>query len=174
MIVENNKYIEEFISSIKKKYDKLVIGYDYDEEEDVYDIWHNSENLQYNDTDFLYFVGSLIKEKLYKNDIFNFSFGYDYYKSKELENKMNRYIFNIIEPEQIDCEYTEANDLHDYINNVDTNVDLQLKAGSIKVYFDYKELKSQRKRFSSTLFLESDLVFFDETIFAYNEFREAS
>lgn len=174
MIVENNKYIEEFICSIKKKYDKLVIGYDYDKEEEVYDIWHNSENLQYNDTDFLCFVGSLIKEKLYKNDIFNFSFGYDYYKAKELENKINRYIFNMIEPELIEYEYTEINNSPNYTSNIDTNVDLQLKAGSIKVYFDYKELKSQRKRFSSTLFLESDLDFFDETIFAYNEFREAS
>lgn len=82
-----------------------------------------------------------------KNKYDNLVIGYDYYKSKELENKMNKYIFDIIEPKQIEYEYTEINNLPDYISNVDTNIDLQLKMSSMKINFDYVELKYKKNIF---------------------------
>ncbi|QXE18379.1 hypothetical protein [Clostridium sp. 001] len=77
--------IKVFIKSIKQKYSNIIIDYDYDEDEDIYDIWHNNETLQFENESFLDFVGSKMKEIFYNNDMFNFSFGYDYFKAKSLE-----------------------------------------------------------------------------------------
>lgn len=58
--------IKKVISEIKQEYNYIVIDYDYNEEYDEYEVWHNSKKLQFEDKDFLY-----------KNDLFNISFGYD-------------------------------------------------------------------------------------------------
>ncbi|KZL94193.1 hypothetical protein [Clostridium magnum] len=77
--------IKVFILSVKEKYSDLIIDYAYDEDVGMYDIWHNNKVLQFESESFLEFIGSKMKEILYNNGMFNFSFGYDYIKAKSLE-----------------------------------------------------------------------------------------
>lgn len=83
-IKDNEKYIKEFVDKIQEKYPDLTIKYEYDSEDNTYDVWHNSEEMQFRNSEFLVFVGQLIKEILDKNGVYNFSFGYDYKKTKLL------------------------------------------------------------------------------------------
>jgi len=69
--------IEEFIARIKRQYPALQLGYKYDDECEYYDIWHTDDQLQYENKEFLSFVGQQISEMLYAHDIYNISFGYD-------------------------------------------------------------------------------------------------
>jgi|GEM_PF-5886742 len=71
-------YIQKFIVLLRKEYPTILINYSYDKEEDFYSIQHNSKELQFNNEEFLNKVGQLINEVLYENDIYNFSFGYDF------------------------------------------------------------------------------------------------
>lgn len=88
---KENQFVETFISQIKGKYKDIIINYEYNEELDEYDIWHNNKILQFESEDFLTFVGTLMKKILHSNDVFNFSFGYDYFKAKQLEPQYNIY-----------------------------------------------------------------------------------
>jgi|WetSurMetagenome_2_1015567.scaffolds.fasta_scaffold423394_3 hypothetical protein len=74
--------VNQFIEEIVKHYPTLEIHYSYDFIEDEYDIWHSDFNLQFNNKEFHEFAGKLMLEYFYKNGIYNFSFGYDYYKSE--------------------------------------------------------------------------------------------
>jgi len=76
--------IEKFILKVKERYPHLNIGYDYCSETDEYDIWHIDPQLQFEDKDFIKFVGRLMKEILFDNNVFDFSFGYDHLKAKAL------------------------------------------------------------------------------------------
>ncbi len=76
--------IEQFIADIKTDYPDLYIDYDYDEENDEYEIWHNDPNLEYNDARFKRIVGIKAEKWLFDNDIFNFCFTYDHSKVKKL------------------------------------------------------------------------------------------
>jgi len=75
--------IREFITKLKELYPALSVDFEYDQENDQYSIWHLDPDLQFNNTQFLKDVGRLIKEELYSKDIFNFSFGYDYFKARD-------------------------------------------------------------------------------------------
>lgn len=92
-------YVDQFVSEFKKNYPSVSIGYDYDNELDYYDIWHNSYDLQFKNEDFLKIVGGLIKNIFYANGIFNVSFGYDCSKENEgtcfYETMGNYYMLNI-------------------------------------------------------------------------------
>ena len=72
------KQMEAFQALIKAKYPDLRIGYTYDADEDYYHIWHTNRQLQYEDDIFPVFIGGLLKDCFYSQDIFNFSFGYNY------------------------------------------------------------------------------------------------
>ncbi len=41
-------------------------------------IWHNDLYLEFQDSDFKKTVGKIAHDILFANDIYNFSFGYDY------------------------------------------------------------------------------------------------
>lgn len=84
--MDTKKLIENFISRIICKYPSLKIGYDYDDNLDEYDIWHTDQNLEFNDKDFKAYVAKMAKDYLFKNNIYNFSFGYDHYKYKDLKS----------------------------------------------------------------------------------------
>lgn len=92
--------IDIFKKEITARYPDLYVGYSYDDNEDYYHIWHTNSHLQFEDDDFLSFVGNLIRDCFYSKDIFNFSFGYDYLedeKSKliyEFQSNYNKIIFN--------------------------------------------------------------------------------
>jgi hypothetical protein len=57
-----------------------TIDYSYDDDNDLFDIWHDDRALQFENNDFLRKIGTLLKEILYANDVFNVSFGYDVLK----------------------------------------------------------------------------------------------
>lgn len=92
--MKENKLIKRFISRIKERYPHLIIDYDHYPESDEYDIWHVDYKLQFEDIEFLKYVGELMKEILFDNEVFNYSFGYDYLKAKALFND-NSYANNV-------------------------------------------------------------------------------
>ena len=89
-MVEMIKQINSFRKEIKAKYPGLYMGYSYDSKEDYYHIWHTNSDLQYKDANFIDFLGNLINKYFYANDIFNFSFGYDY-----CEDEKSKYIYEV-------------------------------------------------------------------------------
>lgn len=84
-------YIIKFINELKKEYPTVIIDSIYDDEHDIFDIWHDSYDFQFKDQGFLSKVGMLIKDILYANEIFNISFGYDYLRSSK--NEVKSYVF---------------------------------------------------------------------------------
>ncbi len=83
--------VKKFISKILAHYPELYIDFEYDPALDEYYIWHNSPELEFKNKDFTKFVGEVAQEVFFDNNIYNFSFGYDYHKAKELENKTREY-----------------------------------------------------------------------------------
>lgn len=133
------KQINTFEKKIKEQYPDLHIGYTYDAKEDYYYIWHINSSLQYEDVDFLVFVGNLIKEYFYSKDIFNFSFGYDY-----LEDEKSKSTYEV-KPNLIDFIIKPANlfEFHDIsyykLNKHFYSLDL-VNFDNINVSFDVKNL----------------------------------
>jgi hypothetical protein len=78
---ETRLLIDDFVTRIKDIYNDIFVKYHYSEETNEYEIWHNSEELQFHNPDFLETVGKLMIELLYNKGVFNFSFGYDYFNS---------------------------------------------------------------------------------------------
>lgn len=69
----------EFIAEVKKEYPDLNIQYEYNEHDDSYEIYHDDEKLEYENKEYSYFIGGLIKEILWDNDVFNvYMTGYRY------------------------------------------------------------------------------------------------
>ena len=87
-----NDLIKEFSSEIKKKYPNLYIEVNYDSEEDLYEVWHDNADLEYKNIQFKELVGLKAQEILFDNDIFNFYFGYDYFKTLEKASKVYSFI----------------------------------------------------------------------------------
>ena len=67
-----------FILKVKERYSHLNICVEYNKNTNEYIIEHDNSKLQYEDKEFLVYVGKQIKEILYNNNIYNFSFGYVY------------------------------------------------------------------------------------------------
>lgn len=86
--------IKKFISQISEIYPSLHIDYEYDIEEDEYTIWHNNSELEFNNDSFSKFIGEKAEELLFKNNIFNFSIGYDYDKELEISNEKTSFSTN--------------------------------------------------------------------------------
>lgn len=84
--MDTRKLIEDFIYQLTCKYPSLRIGYSYDDTCDEYDIWHTDQNLEFQNKYFKKHVSEMAREYLFKNNIYNFSFGYDHYKYKELKS----------------------------------------------------------------------------------------
>jgi len=84
-------FIVKFINEFKKEYPTVIIDFAYDDELDIFDIWHDSYDFQFKDQRFLSKVGILIKDILYANEIFNISFGYDYLRLSK--NEVKNYVF---------------------------------------------------------------------------------
>lgn len=73
-----HEVVKRFIVELKTKYSEINIEYCYSEEDDIFDIWHDSKELQFEDKDFMKCVGVLLKDFLYSKGVYNISFGYDY------------------------------------------------------------------------------------------------
>lgn len=95
--IKEEGFIKEFVDTIKKEYPSLMIDYYYDDEDEYFAIWHNNPKLQFENDNFLEYVGGLMKEKLVSNGVKDFSFAYDYYKAKEYEDNRFKSFLNNIE-----------------------------------------------------------------------------
>jgi|GEM_PF-4160518 len=112
MFDEEKKYIDRFIYEFNKVYPMVKVDYSYDSESEIFDIWHDNSNMQFENKDFLKQVGTLIKGILYDNGVFNISFGYDY--SKTTLNVTKNYVFqynafSAIVPTAINFECSNSN-----------------------------------------------------------------
>lgn len=75
---ETKILVERFIKLVKDKYPTISMDFHYNHDEDIFEIWYDDERLEFGDINFQLYVGNLIKEVLYDNDVFNFSFIYNY------------------------------------------------------------------------------------------------
>lgn len=113
--------IEKFIKELKSKYYDISIGYIYNENEDLFDIWHNNKDLQFSNKDFLKFVGKLLKEVIYSQGIYNVSFGYDYTKTTNDEISYVVQSKVILETNPI-IKISLNNDLKGFLSNDSTSI----------------------------------------------------
>ncbi|OOP74155.1 hypothetical protein [Clostridium beijerinckii] len=85
----NNKIdriINLFIKSINKEIkDNFKCIYEYDSEEDLFNIWHNYSD--FNNIEFKKIIGKNIRKYFYNKDIYNISFAYNKNKTREIEIK---------------------------------------------------------------------------------------
>lgn len=168
MIISMNikELIESFIKAIKNEYPSLIIGYDFDDEMDQYDIWHIDSNLEFSDKNFKSFVAEKAREYLFNNNIYNFSFGYDHYKYKKLNN-VNKFR---IELQNINLHLkasqkllnTGVTNVYSYGVNIDMNT-----TGHIKIKEVNEQVKQDYEKILNSTF-KSGITYRD------NEFREAS
>lgn len=94
--IDAKKYIIKFIEEIHKQYPDLPVDYEYEVEDDNYKIWHTDIYVEFKDNNFPNFIGGLIKSILFKNNVFNFSFGYNYEKDKN--QKIKSQYFGLFKP----------------------------------------------------------------------------
>lgn len=80
------KFIDEIIQNFN--FPRNRIGYEYDEDNDFYKIWHTDLKFDQNEEN-REKIGTLMNDLLYSNFIYNFSFAYDYIKEQELKNEEN-------------------------------------------------------------------------------------
>lgn len=90
--------INKFMEVIKNNYPALYIDYEYDEENDEYLIWHNDMHLQFENNEFIKYVGNKAQDLLYGKDIYNFSFSYDYAKAQKIVEGKYSQFYNITLP----------------------------------------------------------------------------
>ena len=76
--INKTELIKEFIKVVNLHYPNLYIQYNYNENLDEYMIWHDNLYLEFQDSDFKKTVGKVARDILFDNDVYNFSFGYDY------------------------------------------------------------------------------------------------
>lgn len=82
--IKNN--IKEFIKIIEKKYDNIFISYEYISDIEGYEIWHNREDLEFEDIEFKRFTGKLLYDMFLSKGFYNLFMSYDYEKSMNLYN----------------------------------------------------------------------------------------
>jgi len=75
--------IKKFKDKVAAHYPELYIDFEYDSELDEYDIWHDNFELEFRDEKFMKFISEVAQEVFFDNNIYNFSFGYDYHKTKD-------------------------------------------------------------------------------------------
>lgn len=81
---EIEKNIKIFIDSVYKKYNNIFIAYEYSVYSECYEIWHNREDLEFEDLEFKRFTGKLLYDLFLSKGIYNVYISYDYEKSKNL------------------------------------------------------------------------------------------
>ena len=99
--------INNFIALVSEKYPQLFVGYEKNSRTNIYKIWHNNEDLEYNNKDFRIFTGRLLTEIFLDSDIFNVYMTYDYDNSIAI--KSEEFVFVKSEDElinyvEIKCE----------------------------------------------------------------------
>ncbi len=115
--------VKRFIEIVKEEYAHLYIDYEINEKNGEFDIWHNGADLQFNNKEFQIFIGKLIQQLFYQNNCFNFSFGYDGFKSMLIEQKQPIVVSNpIYSINKLDACITESM-INVYLNkNINMNI----------------------------------------------------
>ena len=82
---EDKKTVEKIakvIELIKAKF-RIGMGYEYDPVDDVYFIWHNREDLEYESMDFNNYVPKVLYKYFFSEGYPNVCFSFDHTKVKE-------------------------------------------------------------------------------------------
>ncbi len=108
--------IKNFVDKIRLCYPKLYINFGYDGELDEYEIWHNDPQLEFQDSEFKKNIGQIAQDVLFDNNIYNFSFGYDYYKTKEIEKRNNEYSMKDMKIDTVKIVYSDIKEKLNYNN----------------------------------------------------------
>lgn len=75
--MKEKELIKMFIEEVKTEYPMLKMGFEHDDFEDLYIVWHTNKNLEFEDDKFIKFVGNRIKHYFFSNKVYNVTFGYD-------------------------------------------------------------------------------------------------
>lgn len=129
--------IKKFKDRIIARYPELYVDFEYDVELDEYDIWHNSPELEFNSEKFIKFVGEAAQEILFNNNIYNFSFGYDYFRAKEL--KTREYTIKNTRIDKLEIDIINVEDTANYSSDTAKKTDISISRGSIDISFDSTE-----------------------------------
>ena len=127
--------IKKFKDKVAAHYPELYIDFEYDSELNEYDIWHNDPELEFKDEKFKKFIGKTAQEVFFDNNIYNFSFGYDYYKAQELENKTKEYTIRNTKIDKIKVKFFNVDNLN-YSNHIAKNTNLGFSQDSIDISFE--------------------------------------
>ena len=146
-MVDRVELIKEFIGKIKSYYPELYINFDYDKELDEYEIWHNDPQLEFQDNEFKKLVGKIAQDIFFDNNIYNFSFGYDYYKTKEIENRNNGYSMKNTKVDTIEVFYSNIDKRLNYSNSID----FKISGGTMKLSGHSTELSSAKPYYANTM-----------------------
>ena len=144
MKINFEKRMNKFIALVNKEYPNLYVDYVKNKSSNSYKIWHNSEELEYNDIEFRLFTGKLLTELFLDNEIYNVYMTYDYERS--LSIRTNEFIFEDtfdvqILPIKIKCPIFGDNngDFSDIdfniaivIDNYTSDEDQELKSNKLK------------------------------------------
>ncbi|WP_372997000.1 hypothetical protein [Lutispora sp.] len=155
-------FIEEFISKVKDKYRDLIIGYEFDDEDNAFDIWHTGKHYESNDEEFLSYTGELIRDVLFANGIFNISFGYDYLKTRDMGWKCNNDSQNTIQITKGEVKVSIKKE--DSIPKIYINTRILVKPGDI---IDFKTDFIQTNNYNKN-YLQPD-CFFEEDLDKYKQ-----
>lgn len=142
MSIEN--IIKNFIAQIHMRYPALHIEYEYDEDTNEYDIWHNNSNLEFDDDDFLKYCSDVASELFYKNNIYNFTFGYDHERSKMLENiRISLDLYNDNIEFNIIQKITPKNLSYDINEDLDIRFNSHIKYYQTEKYSEYYSIEKE-------------------------------
>lgn len=121
--------IKKFVNKINFYYPELYINFSYDEGLDEYEIWHNDPQLEFQDSEFKRIIGQIAQDILFDNNVYNFSFGYDHYKTKEIEKGKNEYSMRNTKINTFGIVYSNIDEAPNYSNN--TNLEISDKPDKI-------------------------------------------
>jgi hypothetical protein len=126
--------MNKFKDKITACYPELYIDFEYDSELDEYDIWHNNPELEFKDDKFIKLVGEVAREIFFNNNIYNFSFGYDYYKSKEIEDKSKEYTVKNTKIDKVNVNFFNLEQgMSNYSKNITKKESFNLTQASIDI-----------------------------------------
>jgi len=129
---ELKNLVLSFITQVKNKYNDIYLDY-YVFNDGTIKIWHNREDLEYENKDFQDFTLKLLNNLFYNNNYYDIFINYDYEKSNVLFSKVS---CNEVKTEIQITDKTE-NDIYDFNLNYDeklnNNIDhLKINNNSIK------------------------------------------
>lgn len=103
-----NSQVDNLLFKIRTKYPSLLLGYEYVEEENYYDIWHNDKKLEMESIEFSSFVGELLDEYFFSKCIYNIAFGYDYSKSElAIDSELKKFVYSFFDCNGISFSYNK-------------------------------------------------------------------